>query len=177
MFSMRKTTIEEYVETIYEIQNQKKKDHTNDVASPLNKKPASVTEIRNISVENIELVTEMFNKLTDEGYIFYEKYNGVILTDKGKNIAIMLKKRHETLRYFLELLGVDKEIANNDACRIEHNVNPQTVKKLRKFIEYAKRENACSRWLDHFKYFDETGKFIICSPKKEFNCPIHKNDK
>ena len=160
---MRKKTIEEYVEIIYEIQKKKKKVHTNDVASALNINPSSVTE--------------MFYKLTDEGYIFYEKYNGVKLTDKGKSIAIMLKKRHETLRHFLELLGVDKEIANNDACRIEHNVNPQTVKKLRKFIEYAKRENACSRWLDHFKYFDETGKFIICSPKKEFNCPIHKNDK
>ncbi len=160
---MRKKTIEEYVEIIYEIQKKKKKVHTNDVASALNINPSSVTE--------------MFHKLTDEGFVFYEKYNGVILTDKGKSIAIMLKKRHETLRHFLELLGVDKEIANNDACRIEHNVNPQTVKKLRKFIEYAKRENACSRWLDHFKYFDETGKFIICTPEKEFNCPIHKNDK
>ena len=160
---MRKKTIEEYVEIIYEIQKKKKKVHTNNIASALDINPSSVTE--------------MFHKLTNEGYVFYEKYNGVILTDKGKSIAIMLKKRHETLRHFLELLGVDKEIANNDACRIEHNVNPQTVKKLRKFIEYAKRENACSRWLDHFKYFDETGKFIICSPKKEFNCPIHKNDK
>lgn len=160
---MRKKTIEEYVEIIYEIQKKKKKVHTNDIASALDINPSSVTE--------------MFYKLTDKGFVFYEKYNGVILTDKGKSIAIMLKKRHETLRHFLELLGVDKEIANNDACRIEHNVNPQTVKKLRKFIEYAKRENACSRWLDHFKYFDETGKFIICSPKKEFNCPIHKNDK
>ena len=159
---MRKKTIEEYIETIYEIHKKEKKVPTNDVASALNINPASVTE--------------MFQKLKDEGYIFYEKYNGVKLTDKGRNIAIMLKKRHETLRHFLELLGVDKDIANNDACRIEHNVNPQTVSKLRKFIEYAKKENACSRWLDDFKYYDETGKFIICSPKKEFNCPIHKNN-
>jgi len=157
---MRKKTIEEYIEIIFEVQNKKKRVHTNDVASALDINPASVTE--------------MFNKLTDEDYIFYEKYNGVILTDKGKKIAIMLKKKHETLRYFLELLGVDREIANNDACRIEHNVNPQTVKKLRKFVEYAKMENACSRWLDHFKYFDETGEFIICTPSKDTNCPIHR---
>jgi len=45
--------------------------------------------------------------------------------------------------------------------------------KLRKFVEFAKLENGCSRWLDHFKYFNETGKYIQCTPKNEENCPIH----
>ena len=47
------------------------------------------------------------------------------------------------------------------------------MKKLRKFVEFAKLENGCSRWLDHFKYFNETGKYIQCTPKNEENCPIH----
>jgi Mn-dependent DtxR family transcriptional regulator len=157
---MRKKTIEEYLEVIYSIQKKKKIVHTNDVATTLQVNPASVTE--------------MFGKLTKEEYINYEKYSGVNLTDKGKKIAIMLKKRHETLKHFLELLGVDKKIADSDACKIEHNVHPKTIDKLRKFVEFAKEENFCNRWLDHFRYYDETGEFIYCSPDDETECPIHK---
>jgi DtxR family Mn-dependent transcriptional regulator len=160
---MKKRTIEEYVEVIYKIQEKKQMVHTNDVALSMNVNPASVTE--------------MFQKLTNEGFLNYEKYNGVRLTDKGMSLAIMLKKRHETLRHFLEIIGVDKKIANADACKIEHNVNPLTIKKLRTFVEYAQRENVCTRWLDHFKYYDETGKFIICNPSNENNCPIHGKNK
>ena len=156
---MRKRTIEEYVEVIFTIQKSKKMAHTNDVALVLEVNPASVTE--------------MFGKLRHEGYINYEKYSGVTLTEKGKKLAVLLKKRHETLKHFLELIGVDEFIADADACKIEHNVHPETVDKLRKFVEFANKENSCNRWLDHFKYFYKTGKFIICTPFDESNCPIH----
>jgi len=156
---MKKRTIEEYVEIILIIQNEKKRVQTNDVASALDVNPASVTE--------------MFQKLSNEGYINYERYSGVTLTEKGRKIAIITKKRHETLKDFLMILGVDEKIADDDACRIEHNVDFQTMKKLRKFVKYAKMENVCSRWLDHFKYFDETGKYIECKPANEEKCPVH----
>ena len=157
---MRKKTIEEYVEVIFAIQKIKKIAHTNDVALSLEVNPASVTE--------------MFGKLTDEGYTYYEKYTGVTLTDKGRGMAIILKKRHEILKHFFEIIGIDEKIADDDACKIEHNVHPETVDKLRKFVEYAKKENSCNRWLDHFKYFDKTGEFIICTPDDDLDCPIHK---
>jgi Mn-dependent DtxR family transcriptional regulator len=157
---MRRRTIEEYIEVIFSIQGTKNIVHTNDVASVLNVNPASVTE--------------MFGKLTNEGFINYEKYSGVNLTLKGKKIAIMLKNRHETLKHFLEILGVDKDIANDDACKIEHNVNPKTVDKLRKFVKFTKMEESCNIWLDHFRYFDKTGEFIKCKPEDNKNCPVHK---
>ncbi len=145
---MRQRTIEEYVEVVYNIQTKKKTVHTNNVASVLNVNPASVTE--------------MFHKLSNEGYINYEKYSGVTLTEKGKEIAINTKKKHETLKNFLMILGVDEKIADNDACRIEHNVNTETMKKLRKFVEFANLENVCSRWLDHYKEFVQNGNIPIC---------------
>jgi Mn-dependent DtxR family transcriptional regulator len=157
---MRKLTIEEYVEVIYSIQEVNDIVHTNDVALKLGVNPASVTE--------------MFIKLNKEGYLNYERYSGVTLTNKGKKIAVMLKNRHETLKHFLELLGVDKDIANDDACKIEHTVHPKTVEKLKKFVDFAEKENFCNKWLDHFRYFDETGKFIKCSPKDNNNCSVHK---
>jgi len=156
---MRKKTIEDYVELVYIIQNKKEKVHTSDIASAFNINPASVTEI--------------FQKLSDEDYINYEKYTGVTLTEKGRKIAMNTKKKHDTLKSFLILLGVDEEIADEDACKIEHHVNPETMRKLRKFVKFAKLDDGCTRWLDHFKYFDETGRYILCTPKDQEICPIH----
>lgn len=157
---MRKRTIEDYAELVYIIQKEKQKVHTNDVATALDINPASVTEI--------------FQKLSDEGYINYKKYSGVTLTKKGKDIAIKTKKRHDTLKNFLVIIGVDEKIADEDACKIEHNVNKETMKKLRKFVEFTELEDGCTRWLDHFKYFDKTGKHILCTPKNPKNCPVHR---
>ena len=159
---MRKKTIEDYVELVYIIQNKKEKVHTSDIASAFNINPASVTEI--------------FQKLSDEGYINYEKYTGVTLTEKGRKIAMNTKKKHETLKNFLILLGVDEKIADEDACKIEHNIDQKTMRKLRKFVEFAKLEDGCTRWLDHFKYYDETGKYILCTPKDQERCPIHSKE-
>lgn len=156
---MRTRTIEDYVELVYNIQKKKERVQTNDIASALNINPASVTEI--------------FQKLSNEGYIEYEKYSGVELTEKGRKIAIKTKKKHDTLKKFLIILGVSEEIADEDACKIEHNVNQETMEILRKFVKFARLEDGCSRWLDHFKYYDETGKYIKCSPKNEKDCPIH----
>jgi len=160
---MRKKTIEDYVELIYIIQQEKDIAHTNDIAYALNINPASVTEI--------------FQKLSDEGYINYEKYSGVTLTTKGLKIALETKKKHDTLKSFLILLGVEDKIAEEDACKIEHHVNSETMRKLRNFVKFAKLEDGCKRWIDHFRYFDDTGKYIICTPKNQQRCPIHSKKK
>ena len=156
---MKMKTIEDYVELLYILQQRKKRVHTSAVAKALSISPASVTEI--------------FQKLNQEGYLHYEKYYGVTLTNKGKQVAIATKKKHETLRKFLVLLGVDEQIADEDACKIEHSVNKATLEKLTKFVEFARIEDGCSRWLDHFNYYNKTGKFIKCIPKNEKTCPVH----
>jgi Mn-dependent DtxR family transcriptional regulator len=157
---MRKRTIEEYAEAIYITQKIKKRAQTNDIAELLNVNPASVTE--------------MFQKLSDQGYIKYIKYTGVTLTNKGKKIAIKTKNKHDTLKNFLMVIGIDEKTADEDACKIEHNVNPKTMQKLRKFVEFTKIENGCSRWLDHFKYYYETGNNIKCQPSNKDECPVHR---
>ena len=160
---MRKKTIEDYVELIYIMQEGKEIVHTNDIASALDINPASVTEI--------------FQKLSDEEYINYEKYSGVTLTEKGRRIAVKTKKKHDTLKSFLMLLGVEEKIADEDACKIEHHVNQETMRKLKKFVKFAKLEDGCTRWLDHFKYYDDTGKYIVCTPKDQEICPIHSKER
>ncbi|RLI64105.1 MAG: metal-dependent transcriptional regulator [Candidatus Asgardarchaeum californiense] len=156
---MRKKTIEDYVELVYILQEKNNKVHTTDVASALNINPASVTEI--------------FQKLSSEGYINYERYGGASLTKKGKKIAIATKKKHDMLKEFFLILGVDEKVADGDACRIEHVMDSKTVDRLTRFVEFVHREKEGPRWLDHFKYFYETGNYVECNPSNEKNCPVH----
>jgi DtxR family Mn-dependent transcriptional regulator len=104
----------------------------------------------------------MFQKLKEKGYINYEKYRGVTLTKKGEEIAQKTKKRHDTLREFLLILGIPEDIANEDACRIEHVVNVETMKRLTKFVDFVQDFDQQPRWLNHFRYYYETGKHFSC---------------
>ncbi|MEF8879867.1 MAG: metal-dependent transcriptional regulator, partial [Candidatus Thermoplasmatota archaeon] len=110
---MKRKTIEDYVELIYNIQKKQGKVHTNDIAKELDIKPSSVTEV--------------LQKLGEEGYINYKKYSGVTLTTEGKRLAIKTKDKHEILKDFLNSLGVKENIAEEDACEMEHILHPQTM--------------------------------------------------
>jgi len=157
---MRKKTIEDYVELIYILQGKTGKVHTNDVASALDISPASVTEI--------------FQKLSDEDYINYEKYSGVTLTSKGKKIAIETKRKHDTLKKFLMILGITEKTADKDACKIEHIVTPETMKRLTKFVEFVQKFKEGPRWLDNFEHFYETGEYFECTPGNSKDCPVNE---
>jgi Mn-dependent DtxR family transcriptional regulator len=122
---LRTKTIENYIELIYRLQKEKKRVHTNDIASAFDINPASVTEI--------------FQKLNEEGYIIYEKYNGVILTKKGEKLALKTFHRHNQLKDFLKILGVDQKTAEKDACEMEHILHKSTMKAIIKFIENKKK--------------------------------------
>lgn len=134
---------------------------------------ARVKDISDILEVALPSVTEMFQKLSDAGYINYEKYSGVTLTETGREIAKKTKEKHRILKEFLLILGVDDGVADSDACRIEHVVDPETLDRLTKFVEFVNQREEGPRWLDHFKYFYETGEYIECSPKDVEDCPVH----
>jgi DtxR family transcriptional regulator, manganese transport regulator len=157
---MRKKTIEDYAELIYILQDKTGKVHTNDVAFALDVSPASVTEI--------------FQKLGDEDYINYEKYSGVTLTSKGKKIAIETKRKHDTLKKFLMILGIAEKTADEDACKIEHIVTPETMKRLTKFVEFVQKFKEGPRWLDNFEHFYETGEYFECTPGNSKDCTVNE---
>lgn len=148
---MRKKTIEDYVELVYDLQKGKKRVHTNDIASALDINPASVTEI--------------FQKLSEEGYVDYEKYSGAKLTEKGKRVARETKKRHDTLKEFLLILGIDKKTAEEDACEMEHILHPDTMNTIIKFVEVIKHCKITPFWLERLKDYVKTGKLSKCPPE------------
>lgn len=115
---------EDYLERIHELIEEKGYARVVDIASTLEVKQASVTS--------------MVQKLGELGYVKYEKYRGLLLTDKGREVARRIQKRHETLSRFFSLLGLDPKTQQADIEGIEHHLSPETVEclaDLAKFFE------------------------------------------
>jgi len=144
-------TIEEYIEVIYTLEMRSGRAHTTDIASILNIKPPSVTE--------------MLHKLHDMDLVMYEPYRGVKLTPPAMKMAQELMQSHKILAEFFETIGIDKETAEVDACQIEHHVAAKTMKQLNKFMEFIQKAPSEPMWLKHFEYFDKTGKRKKCNLK------------
>ncbi|MHA1114555.1 MAG: metal-dependent transcriptional regulator [Candidatus Heimdallarchaeum aukensis] len=120
---------EEYIEIIYDI--------------CLEKGIAKVSEIKKrLKLQSLSSVTEMVQKLHEEGLIKYEKYKGVTITEKGLSVAKQLLQRHQAIEDFLLFLQIDKKIALQDACAIEHVISEQSIEAIIKFVCFLnKKEN------------------------------------
>jgi len=118
---------EEYLEAMYILVKNKGVIRVKDLSRILNVKPASVVEY--------------LDKLASKGLVRYEKYGSITLTKEGLEIAEEIYRRHVALKEFLTLiLGVPKDIAEKDACYIEHGIHNETLDRLVKLVEYFKRE-------------------------------------
>lgn len=101
---------------------------------------------RNGSVRSIDIATEMgFSKpsisvamkqFRENGYITVQDDGVIELTSEGLTIAENVYERHRLLTEYLMAIGVSKETAEHDACRIEHVLSPETFDKLK---EQARR--------------------------------------
>jgi len=101
---------------------------------------AQVTEIaNNLSISKAS-VTEMLAKLKTMGFVKYEKYGTITLTETGSEIAEKVKIKHDLLNAFLLLIGVSEENANADCCVMEHNLSKETVEKLTIFYQFLLKE-------------------------------------
>jgi Mn-dependent DtxR family transcriptional regulator len=60
----------------------------------------------------------------------YEKYRGLVMTDKGREVARRIQSRHATLSRFFSLLGLDSETQRLDIEGIEHHLSPATLEML-----------------------------------------------
>ena len=136
---------EDYLRAIYEIIARKGFVRIKDLALELEVKPPTVVE--------------MMKKLNAKKLVIYEKYSGVTLTDRGKEIAEIIEKRHETFREFLEILLVPNDIALKDAHVLEHKLHSKTILQFSRFVdfiaEHSERPMFMKRWLEEFKKYCE----------------------
>mgnify|MGYP001201760440 FL=1 len=114
--------VEDYLEVISELVDMKGYAATLDISRYMNVSAPSVTK--------------MLKKLDADGYLIYEKYYGINLTVEGQRIADIIKQKHGILLEFFEILGIGKDIANQDAEGIEHYLNPKTIRQIRKFVTF-----------------------------------------
>ena len=113
---------EDYLERIHELIEEKGYARVVDIASSLKVRQASVTS--------------MVQKLAEAGYLKYEKYRGLILTTKGRDVAKKIQNRHATLSRFFSLFNLDAETQRLDIEGIEHHLSPATLETLAALAEF-----------------------------------------
>jgi Mn-dependent DtxR family transcriptional regulator len=121
----RTTRMEDYLEVIYELIQQKGYATTVEISKYLNVSSPSVTK--------------MVQRLDESGHLNYEKYRGISLTHEGLLVAKSIRERHGLLADFFKMIGVDEDSANKDAEGIEHHLHPETLQKLEEFIKIVKK--------------------------------------
>ena len=87
-------------------------------------------------------VSVAMKQLREGGYIVMDKDNYISLTDTGMEIAHRIYERHKVLTRMLTMIGVDEQTAENDACKVEHDISVQTFTALKDQLEKmeAKRQ-------------------------------------
>lgn len=88
-------------------------------------------------------ITKAIKVLKAAGYIQQERYSDIYLTPLGIQAAESVRHRHKILKLFLtEILGVDEEISDLDACKMEHSISSQTLEKLCTFVNATLKKDS-----------------------------------
>ncbi len=116
---------EDYIETIYLLKKKKGMVRSIDVANELNFSRPSVSRAVGL--------------LKDDGLLTVEEDGELVLTELGLKKAKSVYEKHTNLTKFLMLTaGVNEDIAETDACRIEHIISPETFRGIKKYIKEHK---------------------------------------
>jgi DtxR family Mn-dependent transcriptional regulator len=103
--------------------------------------------VRSIDVANLlgvsrPSVNKAVSVLKKAGMVEQQPYGRISLTPLGREQAKAVDLRHKTLKRFLtKILGVEESVAEEDACRMEHVISPETMKRLTDYIQKIKEEN------------------------------------
>lgn len=80
-------------------------------------------------------VSRAMSLLRENGYVAVDDTGHLVLTDTGREIASSIYERHTLLTQWLVRLGVPEEIAAEDACKIEHDLSPETFEAIKRHAE------------------------------------------
>ena len=118
---MASENIEEYLETIYKLEQDVSPVTTSALAKQLGISPASVSE--------------MAGKLAEQGLVTREPYKGMALTAKGKHQALIVIRRHRLWeRLLTDVLGLSWDLVHEEACRLEHATSPLVEERLAQLL-------------------------------------------
>lgn len=115
---------EMYLETIYQLSQEKGLVRSIDIANRMNYSKPSVSRAVHI--------------LEQSGYITIDSEGHLLLTETGKSVAEKTFERHRLLTEFFTKLGVNPYTAAEDACRMEHVISDETFNAMKTFAEQMK---------------------------------------
>ncbi|MBR1743162.1 MAG: metal-dependent transcriptional regulator [Lachnospiraceae bacterium] len=114
-------SVEDYLEAILILSQKLPVVRSVDIANELGYKKPSVS----IAMKN----------LREKDYIYVMEQGYIYLTDSGKEIAEMIYERHNFFKDWLISMGVDEKTAADDACKIEHDLSPESYAAIKKYFE------------------------------------------
>lgn len=118
--------MEDYLETIY----------LQDIEG-LNAKVKNIADAMGVSKPS---VTEALSVLQDRGLVLHQKYGDIELTDKGRHTAEEIYARHKLLRsFFVDILALDEDQAEDDACKVEHLISDETTERFQLFLDFLRQ--------------------------------------
>lgn len=115
---------EMYLETIYLLSKRNEKVRSLDIATSMGFSKPSVSRAVHL--------------LEKDGYIIIDDNGYIDLTKDGYIHASKIYERHTVLTKFLEKLEVPSDVAENDACKMEHVISDETLEAIKKFIKNPK---------------------------------------
>ncbi len=119
-------SMEDYLERIYQLIEEKGYARVSDIAEALEVHPSSVTK--------------MVQKLDKSDYLIYEKYRGLILTPKGKKVGKRLVYRHELLEDFMKIIGVSDQNIYQDVEGIEHHLSWDAIDRIGDLVQFFQED-------------------------------------
>jgi DtxR family Mn-dependent transcriptional regulator len=123
---MASEQLEEYLESILDIEEKDGIAKTSAIAKCMKVAPASVTEA--------------LQTLSDKGFVHYEPYKGATLTELGREMARKVKRRHRLLEVFLsDVLHINRDNVHDEACKMEHTLSDETECALCKLLKAPAR--------------------------------------
>lgn len=134
------SSLEDYLEAIYNVIKVKTAARATDIARKLNVANPSVTNALQI--------------LVDRGLINHAPYDIITLTPKGTEIAERIAWKHEVFRdFFTTVLAIDSDTANKCACSIEHIIPDEVVERFVQYLDFERRcEYGGKRWVEGFGF-------------------------
>ena len=132
------------------------------------RKVVRVKQISEMLGVKMPSVTSALKKLSERELVEHAKYGHIKLTPEGDGVARDVIRRHKALtRFFAQALGIDKETAEEDACKIEHVISSLSMDRLAKFVEFIE---ACplgsANFPSRYEYYLEHGELPRdCSSK------------
>jgi len=139
--------MEDYLETIAALFRSNGEARVTDIAERLSVSKAGVTQA--------------LRSLAAKGFVDYRPYVSPTLTESGKRVAERVQHQHDVLKRFLiKVLLIDPELADANACRLEHAVDKSVLEHLAHFMDFVQRcPRGGAKWIRGYEYY--------CDPDKE----------